>query len=36
MFIYTKVVLDNLLAQGSEAELEDEMQVNFPDGLDAA
>ncbi|KAF2684142.1 hypothetical protein K458DRAFT_279973, partial [Lentithecium fluviatile CBS 122367] len=37
MFLYTKVVLDNLMDQGSEAELEDELKTeNFPDGLDSA
>ena len=37
MFLYAKVVLDNLMDQGSEAELADELKAeNFPDGLDAA
>ncbi|KAI0376818.1 hypothetical protein F5Y04DRAFT_285493 [Hypomontagnella monticulosa] len=37
MFLYAKVVLDNLLAQDSPAELEDELnQNNFPQRLDAA
>jgi hypothetical protein len=37
MFLYAKVVLDNLMEQGSEAELEDELTTeNFPDGLDSA
>ncbi|RYP07648.1 hypothetical protein DL764_002385 [Monosporascus ibericus] len=37
MFLYAKVVLDNLMGQGSEAELENELETeNFPDGLDSA
>ncbi|RYP51599.1 hypothetical protein DL768_003106 [Monosporascus sp. mg162] len=37
MFLYAKVVLDNLMGQGSEAELENELKTeNFPDGLDSA
>jgi hypothetical protein len=36
MFLYTKVVLGNLQALSCVAELEDELNVNFPDGLDAA
>ncbi|OCL02208.1 hypothetical protein AOQ84DRAFT_349486, partial [Glonium stellatum] len=37
MFLYAKIVLDNLIGQGSEAELQDELITeNFPDGLDAA
>ncbi|KAH8693390.1 hypothetical protein GQ44DRAFT_595961, partial [Phaeosphaeriaceae sp. PMI808] len=37
MFLYAKVVLDNLMHQGSEAELADELKTeNFPDGLNSA
>jgi hypothetical protein len=37
MFLYAKLVLDNLMDQGSKAELADELKTgNFPDGLDAA
>ena len=37
MFLYAKVVLDNLMHQGSEAELADELKTeNFPDGLSSA
>lgn len=37
MFLYAKVVLHNLLSQGSFAEFEDELtQANFPEGLNAA
>ncbi|RYP69278.1 hypothetical protein DL770_008288 [Monosporascus sp. CRB-9-2] len=37
MFLYVKVVLDNLMGQGSEAELENELKTeNFPDGLNSA
>jgi hypothetical protein len=36
MFLYAKVVLDNLLQQGSEDELEDELGVSFPTGLEEA
>lgn len=35
MFLYAKVVLDNLADQCSDAEIEDEIN-NFPNGLDAA
>jgi hypothetical protein len=35
MFLYAKVVLDNLLSQGSPAEVEEELE-NFPEGLDSA
>lgn len=36
MFLYAKVVMDNLMAQGSPAELYEELQVKFPTGLDEA
>ncbi|KAI1745814.1 hypothetical protein F4680DRAFT_465696 [Xylaria scruposa] len=36
MFLYVKVVMDNLMAQGSPAELDQELGVNFPSGLDEA
>lgn len=37
MFLYAKVVLDNLMDQSSEAEVEGELDTeNFPDGLDSA
>ncbi|KAI1114303.1 hypothetical protein F5Y14DRAFT_189934 [Nemania sp. NC0429] len=36
MFLYAKVVMDNLLAQGSVEELEEELQTSFPMGLDEA
>ncbi|KAH7165444.1 hypothetical protein EDB81DRAFT_253192 [Dactylonectria macrodidyma] len=37
MFLYAKIVLDNLLCQESPADLDDELtQDNFPQGLDAA
>ncbi|KAH8880581.1 hypothetical protein GQ53DRAFT_669656, partial [Thozetella sp. PMI_491] len=36
MFLYAKVVLENLLEQGSEADLEDELDESFPAGLDEA
>ncbi|KAH0537126.1 hypothetical protein FGG08_006059 [Glutinoglossum americanum] len=37
MFLYAKVVLDNLFSQGSPAELENELEEeNFPEGLDPA
>jgi len=37
MFLYAKVVLDNLMHQGSEAELADELKTeNFPDELNSA
>ncbi|ETS80318.1 hypothetical protein PFICI_07847 [Pestalotiopsis fici W106-1] len=36
MFLYATVVMGNLLAQGSATELDDELTVNFPDGLDKA
>ncbi|KAI1076547.1 hypothetical protein F5B20DRAFT_320144 [Whalleya microplaca] len=36
MFLYTKVVMDNLMAQVSAAELDEELTVNFPKGLSAA
>jgi len=37
MFLYAKVVLDNLLNQGSQAELAEELQTeNFPEKLDSA
>ena len=37
MFLYAKVVLDNLLSQDSPADFKEEMSTdNFPDGLDAA
>ncbi|KAI0854497.1 ankyrin repeat-containing domain protein [Xylaria cubensis] len=36
MFLYVKVVMDNLMAQGSATELEQELGVNFPSGLDEA
>jgi len=37
MFLYAKVVLDNLMDQGSEAELADELKSeNFPVELNAA
>ncbi|KAI0440377.1 hypothetical protein F4803DRAFT_527373 [Xylaria telfairii] len=36
MFLYAKVVMDNLMAQGSNVELDQELQVNFPSGLDQA
>ncbi|KAJ3579030.1 hypothetical protein NPX13_g1537 [Xylaria arbuscula] len=36
MFLYATVVMDNLLAQGSAAELDEELQAKFPDGLDQA
>ncbi|KAI0402033.1 hypothetical protein F4802DRAFT_600410 [Xylaria palmicola] len=36
MFIYARVVMDNLIAQGSAAELDEELQTKFPNGLDQA
>ncbi|KAK7973119.1 hypothetical protein PG988_007253 [Apiospora saccharicola] len=36
MFLYVKVVMDNLMAQCSADELDDELNVNFPKGLDEA
>ncbi|KAF3002829.1 hypothetical protein E8E14_006733 [Neopestalotiopsis sp. 37M] len=36
MFLYATVVMGNLLAQGSEMELKEELTVNFPRGLDQA
>ncbi|GAW14444.1 hypothetical protein ANO14919_038470 [Xylariales sp. No.14919] len=36
MFLYARVVMDNLIAQGSAAELDEELQAKFPDGLDQA
>jgi hypothetical protein len=37
MFLYAKVVLDNLFSQGSPAELENELaKENFPEELDTA
>ncbi len=36
MFLYAKVVLGNLLEQGSEMDLEDELGQHFPHGLDEA
>jgi hypothetical protein len=36
MFLYAKVVMDNLIDQGSAAELDQELEVNFPAGLDEA
>ncbi|KAK8024370.1 hypothetical protein PG993_012436 [Apiospora rasikravindrae] len=36
MFLYVKIVMDNLMAQGSAAELDEELNVNFPKGLDEA
>ena len=37
MFLYAKLVLENLLSQDSLAELKDELsQEHFPEGLDAA
>ncbi|KAI1125678.1 hypothetical protein F5Y10DRAFT_294447 [Nemania abortiva] len=36
MFLYAKIVVDNLVAQGSIAELDEEIQTKFPAGLDQA
>jgi len=36
MFLYAKLVMDNLMAQGSAAELDVELKVKFPKGLDDA
>ncbi|KAI1325418.1 hypothetical protein F5Y16DRAFT_422846 [Xylariaceae sp. FL0255] len=36
MFLYAKVVMDNLMAQGSAAELELELEAKFPNGLEEA
>ena len=37
MFLYAKVVLDNLMDQGSEAELAEELEIeNFPEELNSA
>ncbi|KAI0971544.1 hypothetical protein F4678DRAFT_87902 [Xylaria arbuscula] len=36
MFLYAKVVMDNLMAQGSLAELDEELNVSFPTGLNEA
>ncbi|KAI0402399.1 hypothetical protein F4802DRAFT_375189 [Xylaria palmicola] len=36
MFLYAKVVMDNLMAQGSLAELDQELEVKFPTGLNEA
>ncbi|KAK8073514.1 hypothetical protein PG994_004413, partial [Apiospora phragmitis] len=36
MFLYAKLVMDNLMAQGSIEELDEELNVNFPKGLDEA
>ncbi|KAK7946881.1 uncharacterized protein PG986_011202 [Apiospora aurea] len=36
MFLYSKLVMDNLMAQGSVAELEEELNEIFPKGLDEA
>ncbi|KAK7917369.1 hypothetical protein PG985_010977 [Apiospora marii] len=36
MFLYARLVMDNLMAQGSTAELDEELNVNFPKGLDEA
>ena len=36
MFLYARVVVDNLLEQGSEADLEDELNEHFPKGLEEA
>ena len=37
MFLYAKVVLDNLISQESPADLDDELtQDHFPRGLNAA
>ncbi|KAI0098044.1 hypothetical protein GGR51DRAFT_565932 [Nemania sp. FL0031] len=36
MFLYAKVVMDNLMAQGSLEELDQELKVKFPTGLDEA
>jgi hypothetical protein len=37
MFLYAKVVLENLMLQGTEEELEEELnERNFPDRLDEA
>ncbi|RWA12622.1 hypothetical protein EKO27_g2507 [Xylaria grammica] len=36
MFLYARVVMDNLIAQGSAAEWDEELQKKFPDGLDQA
>jgi hypothetical protein len=36
MFLYAKVVMDNLMAQGFLAELNQELEVKFPPGLNEA
>ncbi|KAK7974412.1 hypothetical protein PG989_016260 [Apiospora arundinis] len=36
MFLYGKLVMDNLMAQGSAAELDEELNVKFPKGLHEA
>ncbi|KAI0426032.1 hypothetical protein F5Y09DRAFT_346071 [Xylaria sp. FL1042] len=36
MFLYAKVVMDNLMDQGSLDELDQELRVKFPSGLDQA
>jgi len=36
MFLYVRVVLDNLLDQVCEADFEDEMRKGLPEGLDEA
>ncbi|KAK6857173.1 hypothetical protein PG995_007360 [Apiospora arundinis] len=36
MFLYAKLVMDNLMAQGSAAELDEELNVKFPKGLHEA
>lgn len=36
MFLYAKVVLENLLEQGSVADLESEINESFPEGLEEA
>ncbi|KAI1357570.1 hypothetical protein F5Y08DRAFT_324036 [Xylaria arbuscula] len=36
MFLYAKVVMDNLLAQGCLAEFDQELEVKFPTGLNEA
>ncbi|KAK8876959.1 hypothetical protein PGQ11_001905 [Apiospora arundinis] len=36
MFLYAKLVMDNLISQGSAAELDEELNVKFPEGLNEA
>ncbi|KAK6839363.1 hypothetical protein PG987_005229 [Apiospora arundinis] len=36
MFLYAKLVMDNLMAQGSAAELDEELNIKFPKGLHEA